>query len=237
MQQALGRQDAPVLAADTAVVLDGLILGKPRDEADAADMLTRLSGREHDVLTSVAILDETREEVVVNRTSVRFRPLRPAEIGAYWRSGEPVRQGRRLRDPGARGRVHRGDTRQLFRGHGPAAVRNHAFTGRVRVSSASVEQCLSRPMSQEILINSTPREIRAALVEDGVLQDLLIERNACRGLIGNIYIGKVSRVLPGMQAAFVDIGIARTAFLHASDISPTERSADRGRPGHQRTRA
>ncbi|MFW2404968.1 MAG: ribonuclease G [Gammaproteobacteria bacterium] len=73
-------------------------------------------------------------------------------------------------------------------------------------------------MPQEILINSTPREIRVALVEDGVLQDLLIERTAQRGLIGNIYIGKVSRVLPGMQAAFVDIGIARTAFLHASDI-------------------
>ena len=73
-------------------------------------------------------------------------------------------------------------------------------------------------MPQEILINSTPREIRVALVEDGVLQDLLIERTTRRGLIGNIYIGSVSRVLPGMQAAFVDIGIARTAFLHASDV-------------------
>ena len=73
-------------------------------------------------------------------------------------------------------------------------------------------------MPQEILINSTPREIRVALVEDGILQDLLIERKAQRGLIGNIYVGKVSRVLPGMQAAFVDIGIARTAFLHASDV-------------------
>ena len=51
-------------------------------------------------------------------------------------------------------------------------------------------------MSQEILINSTPREIRIALVDDGVLQDLLIERTTQRGLIGNIYIGKVSRVLP-----------------------------------------
>jgi ribonuclease G len=85
-------------------------------------------------------------------------------------------------------------------------------------------------MSQEILINSTSREIRAALVEDGVLQDLLIERSARRGLIGNIYIGKVSRVLPGMQAAFVDIGIARTAFLHASDIGPAERGATAADP-------
>lgn len=73
-------------------------------------------------------------------------------------------------------------------------------------------------MRQEILINITTREIRVALVENGVLQDLLIERMSRRGLIGNIYIGKVSRVLPGMQAAFIDIGIARTAFLHASDI-------------------
>jgi ribonuclease G len=73
-------------------------------------------------------------------------------------------------------------------------------------------------MRQEILINITTREVRVALVENGVLQDLLIERTSRRGLIGNIYTGKVSRVLPGMQAAFVDIGITRTAFLHASDI-------------------
>jgi len=87
-------------------------------------------------------------------------------------------------------------------------------------------------MPQEILINSTPREIRVALVEDGVLQDLLIERTARRGLIGNIYIGKVSRVLPGMQAAFIDIGIARTAFLHASDIQHhADRDANAAEPG------
>jgi len=87
-------------------------------------------------------------------------------------------------------------------------------------------------MPQEILINSTPREIRVALVEDGVLQDLLIERTARRGLIGNIYIGKVSRVLPGMQAAFIDIGIARTAFLHASDMQHhADRDANAAEPG------
>jgi ribonuclease G len=84
-------------------------------------------------------------------------------------------------------------------------------------------------MRQEILINITTREIRVALVENGVLQDLLIERMSRRGMIGNIYIGKVSRVLPGMQAAFVDIGIARTAFLHASDIYRlTERGSENG---------
>lgn len=74
-------------------------------------------------------------------------------------------------------------------------------------------------MKEEILINVTPREVRAALVENGVLQEVQIERASRRGLISNIYKGKVSRVLPGMQAAFVDLGLERTAFLHASDIA------------------
>jgi ribonuclease G len=74
-------------------------------------------------------------------------------------------------------------------------------------------------VKEEILINATAREVRAALVDSGVLQEVLIERASRRGLISNIYKGKVSRVLPGMQAAFVDIGLERTAFLHASDIA------------------
>ena len=73
-------------------------------------------------------------------------------------------------------------------------------------------------MSEEILINVTPRETRVALLENGVLQEIFIERALRRGLVGNIYKGKVCRVLPGMQAAFVDIGLERAAFLHASDI-------------------
>lgn len=73
-------------------------------------------------------------------------------------------------------------------------------------------------LKEEILVNVTPREVRAALLENGVLQEVYIERAARRGLISNIYKGKVSRVLPGMQAAFIDIGLERTAFLHASDI-------------------
>lgn len=73
-------------------------------------------------------------------------------------------------------------------------------------------------MSEEILINVTPRETRVAMVENGVLQEVFIERTSRRGLVGNIYQGKVSRVLPGMQAAFIEIGLSRTAFLHASDI-------------------
>ena len=75
-------------------------------------------------------------------------------------------------------------------------------------------------MSEEILINVTPRETRVALVENGALQEVYIERARRRGLVGKIYRGKVCRVLPGMQAAFVDIGLERAAFLHASDARP-----------------
>ena len=73
-------------------------------------------------------------------------------------------------------------------------------------------------MSEEILINVTPRETRVAVVENGMLQEVLIERASRRGYVGNIYKGRVVRVMPGMQAAFVDIGLERAAFLHASDI-------------------
>ena len=73
-------------------------------------------------------------------------------------------------------------------------------------------------MSEEILINVTPPETRVAVIENGVVQEIIIERTARRGLVGNIYKGKVCRVLPGMQAAFVDVGLERAAFLHASDI-------------------
>ena len=73
-------------------------------------------------------------------------------------------------------------------------------------------------MSEEILINVTPQETRVAVVENGVMQELFVERIRRRGLVGNIYKGKVCRVLPGMEAAFIDIGLERAAFLHVSDI-------------------
>ena len=86
-------------------------------------------------------------------------------------------------------------------------------------------------MSEEILINVTPRETRVALVENGVLQELFIERALRRGLVGNIYRGKVCRVLPGMQAAFVDVGLDRAAFLHASDIESRKSNGEAGANG------
>ena len=73
-------------------------------------------------------------------------------------------------------------------------------------------------MSEEILVNVTPMETRVAVVDNGAIQDIHIERSASRGVVGNIYSGKVVRVLPGMQAAFVDIGTERTSFIHVSDI-------------------
>ncbi|HUI60524.1 MAG TPA: ribonuclease G [Steroidobacteraceae bacterium] len=74
-------------------------------------------------------------------------------------------------------------------------------------------------MSIEIFVNVAPRETRAAIVETGVLQEVYVERTSRRGLVSNLYKGRVSRVLPGMQAAFVDIGLERTAFLHVADIA------------------
>jgi ribonuclease G len=73
-------------------------------------------------------------------------------------------------------------------------------------------------VSEEILINSTPSETRVALVENGMLQEVWLERASHTGYIGNIYNGQVSRVLPGLQAAFIEIGLERTAFLHARDM-------------------
>ena len=72
--------------------------------------------------------------------------------------------------------------------------------------------------SQDILINWAPQETRVAIVENGAVQELHIERTLERGLVGNVYLGKVARVLPGMQSAFVDIGLERAAFLHVADL-------------------
>ena len=73
-------------------------------------------------------------------------------------------------------------------------------------------------MSEEILINVTPQETRVAVMQLGVVQDLHIERGSNRGIVSNVYLGKVKRVLPGMQSAFIDIGLERSAFLHVADI-------------------
>jgi septum formation protein len=81
--------DLPVLGADTEVILDGEVFGKPRDFAHARDMLKRLSGREHEVLSGVSLRHGNRHWQILSRSAVTFRPLAEAEIAAYWASGEP----------------------------------------------------------------------------------------------------------------------------------------------------
>ncbi len=84
-------------------------------------------------------------------------------------------------------------------------------------------------MSEEILVNVTPQETRVALMQNGAAQELHVERAASRGLVGNLYLGVVSRVLPGMQSAFIQIGLDRAAFLHVADIW-AHRNGDQPRP-------
>src|SRR5437879_13644617 len=73
-------------------------------------------------------------------------------------------------------------------------------------------------MKREILINANPRETRVAIIEDDQLVELLVDRPEARRMVGDIYLGRVDAVLPGLQAAFVDIGTEKSAFLHASDL-------------------
>ena len=82
--------------------------------------------------------------------------------------------------------------------------------------------------NQDILINWAPQETRVAIVENGAVQELHIERTLERGLVGNVYLGKVVRVLPGMQSAFIDIGMERAAFLHVADLNGHQGHANGG---------
>ena len=141
-----------------------------------------------------------------------------------------ARQGRRLRDPGPRRGVHqrvegsysgvvglplcetaRCSHAQAFPCYDGVAVKGLPAT-------ADWTAAARNSMPREILINVTPQETRVAMLEQGVVQELHIERSSARGLVGNIYLGRVARVLPGMQSAFVEIGLERAAFLHIADI-------------------
>ena len=85
-------------------------------------------------------------------------------------------------------------------------------------------------MSEEILINVTPQEIRVAVMQQGVVQELHIERGSHLGMVSNVYVGRVKRVLPGMQSAFIDIGLERSAFLHVADIWENCHNGDAAKP-------
>ncbi len=81
-------------------------------------------------------------------------------------------------------------------------------------------------MNEQILINVTPQESRVAIMEQGTVQELHVERGSNRGLVGNVYLGRVGRVLPGMQSAFIEIGLARAAFLHVAEVWSGNKSAE-----------
>jgi Rne/Rng family ribonuclease len=82
-------------------------------------------------------------------------------------------------------------------------------------------------MNKEMIISSTPHETRVAILEDDQVVEIFIEREHSRGVVGNVYKGRVSKVLPGMQSAFVDLGLERDAFLYVTDvISPTEEALE-----------
>ncbi len=85
-------------------------------------------------------------------------------------------------------------------------------------------------MTEEFLVNVTPQETRVALMQQGVVHELHIERTGSRGLVSNVYLGRVVRVLPGMQSAFIDIGLERTAFLHVADIWEERHNGEAAKP-------
>src|SRR5699024_10935536 len=90
--------------------------------------------------------------------------------------------------------------------------------------------CCVCPMTEDILVNVTPFETRVALVEQGSVQELHLERSIERGHVGNLYLGNVARVLPGMQSAFIDIGLERAAFIHAADLRQNRQARASGEP-------
>ena len=100
-------------------------------------------------------------------------------------------------------------------------------------------------MTKDLIVSTTPQETKVALLEDGVVSEIFIERETHRGIAGNVYKGRVTRVLPGMQSAFVDIGQERDAFLHVADVfeelpenllAPEEVEAARSAPIEDRLR-
>ena len=192
----------------------------PPTRPQALAMLGRLSGRTHQVLTAVALVRGRRVTHRLSASEVRFRALSRSRMPRLLGQRRAARQGRRLRRAGTRRGVHRAPERQLLRRHGPAAVRDRPSCSRPRACRTGTAQRAGvLPVSIEILVNVAPRETRAAILENGVVQEMHIERTSRRGLVSNLYKGRVSRVLPGMQAAFVEIGLERTAFLHAADIA------------------
>ncbi|KAK6019984.1 hypothetical protein OSTOST_14368 [Ostertagia ostertagi] len=202
-------------------------------------MLQQLSGRTHEVLTSIAVHYKDFAEQRTQVSQVRFGVLSPASIAAY------VPRRNRTTRPAAYG--IQGSGRAVRRAYRRAAIpaswgcrctKPHSCYGwqvcPCPDPGYDVIRCLhSRaPMNEDILINITPQETRVALILQGAVQELHIERTLERGLVGNVYLGKVVRVLPGMQSAFIDIGLER-AGLPARG-RPAQRAATTARTRRRR---
>jgi hypothetical protein len=213
---------AVVLGSDTEVVLDGEVFGKPADAADAAAMLRRLAGRTHQVMTVVAVAGGRATAQVESRSEVTFAPMAEADIAPT--SPPASRWARPVPTPSRAGRaLRRASVRQLLRRDGGLAdARNLDPAARIQGGSdgrGNPGQC-------------HPRETRVAVVETACCRNCTSSAAGGRGVVGNIYKGKVQRVMPGMQAAFVEVGLERAAFLHANDVvrPPPRWPADTGKP-------
>ena len=206
----------PVLAADTTVALDG------RDPRQARR--PRRGPRHARAPLRAARTTSTRRSRCCTRGRWRAR--------VQHQRGELPRALARRRSTGtgapASPPTRRAATRCRARPRSSSATSRGSYSGVMGLPLHETWELLApvlgltlrrrRVMSTEMVVNVSPRETRAALLENGVLQELFVERASKRGLTGNLYKGRVSRVLPGMQAAFIDIGLERTAFLHVSDI-------------------
>ena len=147
-------------------------------------------------------------------------PLTAEQIAAYVATGEPMGKAGAYGIQGAR-RVHSGAAWQLFRASWACRCTRQPSCCVPSASLCEIQRISAMAaIQQDILINWSPQETRVAVVEHGAVQELHIERTLERGLVGNVYLGKVSRVLPGMQSAFIDIGLERAAFACGRCVAP-----------------
>lgn len=141
VEQWLATHDAspeyPILTADTTVAYQNHILGKPETEAQAAEILARLSGQTHQVLTAVCVYWQGKTHGVLQTSDVRFKTLSAEEISAYIRSGEPMDKVR-VWHSGFGRRVCRAFARQLYRRDGPARLRNGRLVGTIRIEYSPI---------------------------------------------------------------------------------------------------
>ena len=194
-------------------------------------MLRALSGRTHRVLTAVR-----RADGPARRCCARQRLARALRAAAARRDRRlrgqrrALRQGRRLRDPerASPAGSHASKAATPVSWVCPCTRRPELLRHRPACASELGPAIRTNVAMQDILINWTPQETRVAVVENGAVQELHIERTLERGLVGNVYLGKVARVLPGMQSAFIDIGLERAAFLHVADLHPAGSTARGG---------